>query len=91
MIKCEVIQEFTLGKFDELKNLQRKTSKNTHGYLYVGDVFECTKELADYLLGENKLQKAFVKVLEITLEIKEDSKIEEKKVEKKTTKRKKTK
>lgn len=64
MIKVEVIEEFTLGKFDELKNIQRK-NKNTEGRLYVGDIFECNQDMADYLTGENKLNRAFVKVIEV--------------------------
>jgi len=64
MIKVEVIEEFTLGRFDELKNIQRK-SREEKGRLFVGDIFECDKELADYLLGANALKRAFVKVIRI--------------------------
>ena len=81
MIKCEVIKEFTLGKFEELKNIQRKRIE-TKGKLYVGDTFECTKEMADYLMGNNKDNEIVVKVIEVIpakVEIKEEPKIEEKK------------
>lgn len=64
MIKCEVIKEFTLAKFDELKNIQRR-SISTKGKLYVGDTFECDKTMADYLLGDNKDKHVVVKVLEV--------------------------
>ena len=64
MIKCETIKEFTLERYDELENIQRK-SIDTKGKLYVGDVFECKKELADYLLGGNDKGKVVVKVIEI--------------------------
>lgn len=64
MIKCEVIKEFTLERFDELKNIQRK-SFDTKGKLYVGDTFECDKEMADYLMGDNKDKQVVVKVIEV--------------------------
>ena len=69
MIKCAVIQEFTLERFDELKNIQRK-SINTKGKLYVGDIFECDKEMAKYLMGDNKDKQVVVKVIEVEPEIK---------------------
>ena len=68
MIKCEVIKEFTLEKFDELKNIKR-INVDTYGKLYVRDTFECTKEMADYLMGENKDKEVVVKTIEIEPEI----------------------
>lgn len=73
MIKCEVIKEFTLEKFDKLKNIQRK-SIETKGKLYVGDTFECDKSMADYLLGDNKDKHIVVKVIEVIPE-KEEPKV----------------
>lgn len=64
MIKCEVIKEFTLGDFDKLQNIVRKNQEEK-GRLFVGDVFECTKDLADYLLGDNSANEVVIKVLEI--------------------------
>ncbi|MBO7735716.1 MAG: NTP transferase domain-containing protein [Methanobrevibacter sp.] len=64
MVKVEVTEDFTLERFGELKNIIR-AGVNTQGRLYKGDVFECSKDLADYLLGGNKLEKAFVKVIEL--------------------------
>jgi len=74
MIKLEVLQNesFTLGRFNEIKNLQRK-KQDVEGKLNAGDVFECEKDLADYLLGDNKYKKAFVKIIEV---IPEENKIE---------------
>lgn len=69
MIKCEVIKEFTLERFNELKNIQRR-SFDTKGKLYVGDTFECDKEMADYLMGDNKDKQVVVKVIEVEPEIK---------------------
>ena len=64
MIRVEVTEEFTLGRFNELKNIQRK-GRNETGRLFRGDTFECTEEMADYLSGNNGLKKAFIKVIEI--------------------------
>lgn len=63
MIKCEVIKEFTLERFDELKNIKR-INVDTYGKLYVGDKFECEKEIADYLLGGNDKNEVVIKVIE---------------------------
>ena len=78
MIKVEVIEEFTLGKFDELKNLVRNNEeKKEKGRLYVKDTFICDKEMADYLTGNNKYSTPYVKIIEIIPE----EVIEEKPVE----------
>lgn len=84
MVKVEVIEEFTLGRFDELKNIQRK-SREEKGRLFVGDIFECDKELANYLMGENALKRAFVKVIEIIPE--EIKEVKEEKTKKTTAKK----
>ena len=77
MIKVKVIENFTLGKFNELTNIVRK-SKDEDGSLFVGDIFECTQEMADYLTGNNKEKRAFVEVIEVIpeKEIKEEVKEE---------------
>ena len=80
MIKCETIQEFTLEKFDELQNIKR-ISKNQVGKLFVGDTFECSKEMADYLTGNNKNGDVVVRIIEVKPEIKEE-KPKKKKVKK---------
>lgn len=64
MIKVEVIEPFTLGRFDELENIER-ASVETPGKLNMGDKFECTKDIADYLLGDNPIKRPVVKVIEI--------------------------
>lgn len=69
MIKCEVIKDFTLGesdefRFEDLKNIQRRRL-DTKGKLYYGDTFECTQEMANYLLGNNDKGNVVVKVIEV--------------------------
>ena len=70
MVKLEAIESFTLRRFDEIKIVERKGT-DLFGFLEQGDVFECSKDLADYLLGDNAHNRAFVKVLEIIPEKKE--------------------
>ena len=64
MVKCEVIENFTLAKFDELKNIER-LGGGKGNFLKVHDRFECTDEMAKYLTGDNDLKKVVVKVLEV--------------------------
>lgn len=64
MIKCEVLEQFSLKDFDKLKNIKRK-ALDVKGILYVGDTFECSKEMAEYLTGNNPLNKVVVKVIEV--------------------------
>jgi len=73
MVKCEVIEDFTLGKYNELKNITRR-NKLKDGKLYVGDTFECEQEMAKYLTGDNPLKKAVVKVIEVKVK---EAKVEE--------------
>lgn len=84
MIKVKVIEDFHLGKFNELKNIVRANyNKKEEGRLYVNDIFECTEEMAEYLMGKNATKRAFVKVIEVVPE--ENNKVEN--TEKKTTTR----
>ena len=64
MIKVEVIEKFTLKRFGEIKNLKRKAD-GKEGELRVGDTFECSKDLANYLTGDNALNKTVVRVIEV--------------------------
>lgn len=82
MIKCEVIEEFTLQKFDELKNIVRASKEET-GRLFVKDTFECTEEMAEYLTGNNALKKTVVKVIEVIPEEKKTKGKNKKKKEQK--------
>lgn len=67
MIKVEVTEDFTLEKFNELKNIIRKT-KEQEGKLFIGDTFECDEKMADYLTGNNPINRAVVKVIEVISE-----------------------
>ena len=66
MVKVEAVKDFTLGRFDELKNIERKNKNhNANGMLYVGDKFECPQELARYLFGENDKKQVVIKIIEV--------------------------
>lgn len=65
IIKCKVIKEFTLKDFNKLENLVRGGYKNDYGKLYTNDIFECEKEMADYLMGENPFNEIVIKILEV--------------------------
>lgn len=80
MIKVEALQDFTLARFDEIENIER-AGKDLKGYINKNDKFDCEKELCDYLLGENPLGKAVVKVIEVIPEKKEEIKAETQKIE----------
>lgn len=91
MIKCEVIKEFTLEEFNKLKNIKRR-SIDTYGKLYIGDTFECDKEMCDYLNGGNDKGKTVIKILEIVPEVKiilDEEKVKEKAKKTYTSKKKK--
>lgn len=85
MVKVEAKEEFTLQKFNQIKNIVRK-GQDEKGRLFVGDIFECKEEMADYLTGNNPLHRPVVKVLEVVPE-KAVKKVQTEKAVKKTTKR----
>lgn len=81
MVKCEVIEGFTLAKFDELENLERANSdKNKEGELFVGDTFTCTEDMANYLVKDNSLQRPFVRIVEVIPEKETKKQIEKENV-----------
>lgn len=68
MVRCEVIEGFTLGKFDELLDIKR-VNLDIKGQLFVGDTFLCTEEMAEYLTKNNAKERAFVKIIEVIPDI----------------------
>lgn len=65
MLKVQVLEDFTFSRYNEIKDtLESKTTKK-EGKLFTGDIFECKDDIADYLLGENPIKRAVVKVIEI--------------------------
>lgn len=91
----EALEDFFLARFDEVTNIVRK-GKDEKGKLFYGDVFECKKDLADYLTNRtpNPAGRAVAKIIKVIPEIKEvkeEPKKEVKKEVKKPTERKKRK
>ena len=86
MFKCEVIKEFTLEDYKQLKNIVR-ADKEEKGKLFVGDTFECDEKMVDYLTGNNLSKITVVNVLGEIAEKKEEP---AKKTTKKTTTKRKT-
>lgn len=64
MVRVKATQDFTLGDFGKLKNIQR-ARYDEKGKLFKGDVFECDELMADYLTGGNSQKKVVVKVIEV--------------------------
>lgn len=92
MIKVEAIDEFSLKDFDKIENVERaNATKNKEGLLFIGDKFECDKDMLDYLIGNNTYNKAFVRIIEVIPEKKEIKIVEAPKEAKEIKKPKKTK
>ena len=67
MIRVETITQFTLVEFDKITNITRRNA-DKQGMLFVGDTFECSKEMAEYLTGKNERGNVVVKVIEVVPE-----------------------
>lgn len=65
MIKVQVIEEFTFANYNEIKDKLQSNATRQEGRLFVGDIFECNKKTADYLLGDNPIKRAVVRVIEV--------------------------
>ena len=65
LIKVEVIKDFTYNDFSKIKELERRTAKDKDGWLYIGDTFCCSKDIAEYLTGKNDKEIVVVKVIEV--------------------------
>ena len=78
MVKVEVIEHFTFERFDEIKNtlVRFNMAFNNEGHLFPQDTFGCSREIAEYLTGNNDKNKVVVKVIEIMPE-KQEAKVEE--------------
>lgn len=64
MIKVEAIIDFKFKDFEKIYNLKRHNLKKDN-YIFKGDKFECSKETADYLLGENPEGITAIRLLEV--------------------------
>lgn len=69
MIKCEVIEQFTLKDYEKIKDSIKRKSIDVKGTLFIGDTFECDENMVKYLTGNNEQGKTVVKVIEVEPEI----------------------
>lgn len=85
MVKCEAIEEFNLGRFNELKNIVRNQKEINHeaNKVYYHDVFECSEELAMYLANKtpNPVNRGVIRIIEVIPEEKKEEKQETKQEE----------
>jgi choline kinase len=83
MVRVEVTEEVDVGRFDEITEIVRRNAQNdTKGHLFVGDIVTCNEDLANYLNGENRLGRAFAKVIEVIPDEKKAEKVEVKETKK---------
>lgn len=87
MIKLIAEKDFTLQKFEELKNIVRN-NLDEDGKIFKDDTFECTEDMAKYLTGENAQNISVARVIEV---MPEEKKEPVKKIAKKATIKKETK
>ena len=64
MVKCQVIKDFSLSRYNELIDIERK-SIGQYGKLFIGDKFKCNKQMAEYLLGNNEKGNIVIKIIEV--------------------------
>lgn len=76
MIKLKALENFSLERFEEIQNIER-AGKEAKKWINKNDKFECNKDLADYLLGNNPLGRPVVKVIEVEPEKEQWTVIEE--------------
>ena len=74
MIKVKVIEDFFFGRYNEVKNIVKANNKGISNHFEKGDTFECQKDVAEYLVKDNKLGKPFVEIIEIIPDKKETKK-----------------
>lgn len=65
MIRVEVIEQFTLKDYENIKDSIKRKSVDVKGTLFVGDTFECDEDMVKYLTGDNKDKQVVVKVIEV--------------------------
>ncbi len=65
MIRVEVIEQFTLKDYENIKDSIKRKSIDVKGTLFVGDTFECDEDMVKYLTGNNEQGKTVIKVIEV--------------------------
>lgn len=80
MIKVKALEGFTLGRFSEIKIVERANPNDVNGHITKGDIFECPEDLAKYLTNEtvNPANRALVELIEVAPEQKKEVKTKKK-------------
>lgn len=68
MIKVEATANFTLQEFDKIKIIKRKGIE-LKGKIFAGDIFECTRDMCDYLMGGNRNNMTVIKIIEVVPDV----------------------
>lgn len=63
MIKVQAIQSFNFGSMDKIKNLKRFKVEQPN-FIFKNDIFECDKDMYEYLSGKNENGVVVVKLIE---------------------------
>ena len=63
MIKVQAINDFNFSSMDKISNLKRAKIKKDN-YIFKDDIFECDKDMFEYLSGKNEGGHVVVKLVE---------------------------
>ena len=63
VIKVQATSDFNFSSMDKIKNLKRARIEKEN-YIYKDDIFECDKEMYEYLTGKNEGGHIVVKIIE---------------------------
>lgn len=63
MIKVKAMETFGFARINEITNLKR-ARREVPETICVDDTFECSREIYDYLNGNNAYHKKVVKIIE---------------------------
>lgn len=63
VIKVQATSDFNFSSMNKITNLKRKSIEKDN-YIFKGDIFECDKEMYEYLTGKNEGGYVVVKLIE---------------------------
>lgn len=65
VIRVEVTEAFTFSRFNEIADTIIRKGRDEYGALNKGDTFWCNKDILEYLMGNNKMKRTFVRIIEV--------------------------
>lgn len=63
MIKVQALQDFNFSSMNKISNLKRIKIEREN-FIFKDDIFDCDKEMYDYLTGKNESGIVVVKLIE---------------------------